>query len=128
MDQVHVVRHKVLVEGQQIRKVAREMGIARNTVKRFEYPVHEDAALPRVRATTQARAHEDERSEVVRAGEHLGVEWPVGPGVCRAASRVGGVLAMVEGRAGAAQTARAGPTLARTWAESRRRRTREGGA
>ena len=35
MDQVHVVRHKVLVEGQQIRKVAREMGIARNTVKRY---------------------------------------------------------------------------------------------
>ena len=28
MDQVHVVRHKVLVEGQQIRKVAREMGSA----------------------------------------------------------------------------------------------------
>jgi transposase len=35
MDQVHVVRHKVLVEGQQIRRVAREMGIARNTVKRY---------------------------------------------------------------------------------------------
>src|SRR5580698_7730405 len=35
MDQVHVVRHKVLVEGQQIRGVAREMGISRNTVKRY---------------------------------------------------------------------------------------------
>jgi transposase len=35
MDQVHVVRHKVLVEGQQIRRVAREMGIARNTVKKY---------------------------------------------------------------------------------------------
>ena len=35
MDQVHVVRHKVLVEGQQIRRVAREMGISRNTVKRY---------------------------------------------------------------------------------------------
>jgi len=40
MDQVHVVRHKVLVEGQEIRRVAREMGIARNTVKRYlEQPV-----------------------------------------------------------------------------------------
>jgi len=35
MDQVHVVRHKVLVEGQKIRRVAREMGISRNTVKRY---------------------------------------------------------------------------------------------
>jgi transposase len=35
MDQVHVVRHKVLVEGQQIRRVAREMGIARNTVRKY---------------------------------------------------------------------------------------------
>ena len=35
MDQVHVVRHKVLVEGQAIRRVAREMGIARNTVRKY---------------------------------------------------------------------------------------------
>ena len=35
MDQVHVVRHKVLVEGQKARHVAREMGISRNTVKRY---------------------------------------------------------------------------------------------
>jgi transposase len=35
MDQVHVVRHKVLVEGQSVRKTAREMRISRNTVKRY---------------------------------------------------------------------------------------------
>ena len=35
MDQVHVVRHKVLVEGHSVRKVAREMGVSRNTVKRY---------------------------------------------------------------------------------------------
>jgi len=35
MDQVHVVRHKVLVEGCGIRQVAREMGIARNTVRKY---------------------------------------------------------------------------------------------
>ena len=35
MDQVHVVRHKVLVEGISARRVAREMGISRNTVKQY---------------------------------------------------------------------------------------------
>jgi hypothetical protein len=35
MDQVHVVLHKVLVEGVGIRRVAREMGISRNTVRRY---------------------------------------------------------------------------------------------
>jgi len=35
MDQVHVVRYKVLVEGQTIRRVAREMSISRNTVRKY---------------------------------------------------------------------------------------------
>ncbi len=35
MDQVHVIRHKVLVEGLSSRRVAREMGISRNTVKQY---------------------------------------------------------------------------------------------
>ena len=35
MDQVHVIRHKVLVEKQGVRRVAREMGVSRNTVKRY---------------------------------------------------------------------------------------------
>ncbi len=35
MDQVHVIRHKVLVEGQSIRSVARQMGISRNTVSKY---------------------------------------------------------------------------------------------
>jgi len=42
MDQVHVVRHKVLVEGQSARRVAREMGLSRNTVKRY---VEEDVEV-----------------------------------------------------------------------------------
>jgi transposase len=35
MDQVHVIRHKVLVEGLTVRQVARQLGISRNTVKRY---------------------------------------------------------------------------------------------
>ena len=35
MDQVHVLRHKVLNEGQSIRRVARELGLSRNTVAKI---------------------------------------------------------------------------------------------
>jgi transposase len=35
MDQVHVARHKVLVEGVSVRRVARELGVSRNTVRRY---------------------------------------------------------------------------------------------
>src|SRR5512142_2188089 len=35
MDQVYVVRHRVLVEGHSVRQVARAMGISRNTVRRY---------------------------------------------------------------------------------------------
>lgn len=35
MDQVHVIRHKVLVEGQSARSVARQMRVSRNTVRKY---------------------------------------------------------------------------------------------
>jgi len=35
MAQVHVIRHKVLVEGLSIRQVARELGVSRNTVSKY---------------------------------------------------------------------------------------------
>jgi DNA-binding NarL/FixJ family response regulator len=35
MDQVHVIRHKVLCEGASIRQVARELGLSRNTVSKY---------------------------------------------------------------------------------------------
>lgn len=51
MDQVHVIRHKVLVEGRSIRAVAREMGFSRNTVRKYlkeSEPVRREAG-PRAR-------------------------------------------------------------------------------
>lgn len=35
MDQVHVIRWKVLVEGRSIRRIAREMRVSRNTVRKY---------------------------------------------------------------------------------------------
>src|SRR5215212_5806829 len=35
MEQVHVVRHKILVEGQSIRSVSRQMSISRNTIRKY---------------------------------------------------------------------------------------------
>ena len=49
MDQVHVVRHKVLVEGRSQRAVARELGLARMTVGKYvaeAAPVRKAEARP----------------------------------------------------------------------------------
>jgi transposase len=35
MDQVHVIRHKVLAEGRSVRSVARQTGVSRNTVHKY---------------------------------------------------------------------------------------------
>jgi len=35
MDQVHVIRHKVLIEGHSLSAVARQMGVSRNTVRKY---------------------------------------------------------------------------------------------
>lgn len=48
MDQVYVIRHKVLVERQSARRVAREMGVSRVTVKRYL-----DGAPPGVRTAVE---------------------------------------------------------------------------
>jgi transposase len=45
MDQVYVIRHKVLVEERSVRSVARELGVSRNTVRRYV-----EGAQPCVRA------------------------------------------------------------------------------
>ena len=52
MDQVHVVRHKVLVEGRTQRAVARELGLSRTTVGKYvdhAAPARTAAARPRPR-------------------------------------------------------------------------------
>ena len=49
MDQVHVIRHKVLVEGRSARRVAKELGISRRTVRKYL-----TASVP-IRRETQPR-------------------------------------------------------------------------
>ena len=63
MDQVHVIRHKVLVEGQSVRSVARQMEVSRNTVRKYlrvsapvrvEHQARARPALERVRSRIEA--------------------------------------------------------------------------
>ena len=59
MDQVHIVRHKVLVEGRSQRAVARELGLARVTVRKYldeAVPVRKGEAAPRPRPVWDAVA------------------------------------------------------------------------
>src|SRR3989454_10727992 len=51
VDQVHVIRHKVLVEGRSQRQIAKEFGISRVTIRKYveeAVPIRKESA-PRAR-------------------------------------------------------------------------------
>src|SRR2546428_58289 len=56
MDQAYVIRHKVLVEKISVRRVARELGVSRNTVRRYV-----EGARPGLRATVERPSPVKER-------------------------------------------------------------------
>lgn len=59
MDQVHVIRHKVLIEGQSARSVARQLGVSRNTVRKYlkqSEPKRKKPSEPRGRPVLDAVA------------------------------------------------------------------------
>jgi transposase len=74
VDQIYVIRHKVLVEGVPVRRVAREMGVSRNTVQRYL-----DGVEPRAR-----RPSERPRPVLERVGPRIqelldeSVHWTAG--------------------------------------------------
>jgi transposase len=68
MDQVHVIRHKVLIEGRSRRSVSREMGVSRNTVRKYL-----QVSAPR-RVESQARAR-PVLDQVAPRLEELMEEW-----------------------------------------------------
>ena len=68
MDRVHVIRHKVLVEGLSIRRVARELGVSRQVVRKYlkvSEPVRRESC-PRARPVVE---------RVARRIETLLEEW-----------------------------------------------------
>ena len=75
MDQVHVVRHKVLVEGRSQRAVARELGLARVTVRKY---VEQAAPTRKVEAGPRARPVWDVVDERVRTVLAESKQWTGG--------------------------------------------------
>jgi transposase len=73
MDQVHVVRHKVLVEGRSQRAVARELGLARVTVRKYL-----EQAAPIRRAEARPRPVWDAVAERVQTLLRESVRWTGG--------------------------------------------------
>jgi predicted transcriptional regulator len=68
MDQVHVIRHKVLREGASIRQVARELGLSGNTVSKYL-----DQSVPERR--TYGRRQRRAWARVQPRLEELVAEW-----------------------------------------------------
>lgn len=75
MDQVHVVRHKVRVEKLPIRRVARDLGISRNTVKRY---LQDDTPIGERRASSRPTPVRDAVSSRVSALLSDSGKWTAG--------------------------------------------------
>jgi transposase len=75
MDQVHVVRHKVLVEGRTQRSVARELGLSRTTVGKY---VDQAAPVRKAEAGPRARPVWDKVGGRVQALLTASAEWTGG--------------------------------------------------
>ena len=74
MSQVHVIRHKVLLEGRSIRSVAVEMGVSRNTVRKY-LTQSEPKRVQRVARRAPVREEAERRIEKLfeeRAGRLTG--------------------------------------------------------
>jgi predicted transcriptional regulator len=66
MNQVHVIRHKVLVEGQSQRQTAAKMGVSRNTVKKYiqqSEPIYRGKVKRRREVFEQVKPRMDELIE-----------------------------------------------------------------
>jgi len=109
MDLVHVVRHKVLVEGRTQRAVARELGLSRTTVGKYvdqAAPARKVEAARRPRPVWDAIAERVRREQdAIERGERVGVsvKW-----------------ATADPRLDPSRTPR---ELAMTWAEEERKAT-----
>ncbi len=68
MDRVHVIRHKVLVEGASIRSAASALGISRNTVAKY---LDESAPQRRASAARHAPSRDLIRERVARAADRV---------------------------------------------------------
>ena len=75
MDQVHVVRHKVLVEGRTQRSVARELGLSRTTVGKY---VSEAAPVRKAETGPRPRPVWDAVAERVQALLTDSARWTAG--------------------------------------------------
>ncbi len=74
VDQVHVIRHKVLVEGRSQRHVAKEFGVSRVTVRKYV----EEAGPMRRESAPRARLAWDKVSARVEALLAESAQWTAG--------------------------------------------------